>query len=293
MHRLASLPFVLPLAALAASSGCAGSQKPAPVSAELEARVKKLEEANAKYADALAFLQQVYDQQVAQRQAQEDLEPAPDAVFAVPVADAVAAGQVAGPASAPVTIIKAFDFACPYCADLNSTLDELVSDYGGKVRVVYENMVVHPFAMPVHLGSCAAGKQGKYLAFKKVIWEKSFPEYVSSRDPGKLDEAHVIEAGRAAGLDVARMQRDLSSEECKARVAADMRDLERFGVHATPSLFINGSAVPPMDKEGLKAVIDAKLQLAVASGVAGGEYYAKEVMGKGEPKFRSKRDGRK
>ncbi len=255
--------------------------------------MKKLEEDNAKYASALAFLQQVYDQQMAQRQAQEDLEPAPDAVFAVPVADAVAAGQVAGPASASVTIVKAFDFACPYCADLNGTLDEIVSDYGGKVRVVYENMVVHPFAMPVHLGGCAAGKQGKYVAFKKVIWEKAFPDYVSARDPSKLDEAHVLEAGKAAGLDVTRMQRDLSSEECKARVAADMRDLERFGVHATPTLFINGAAVPPMDKEGLKEVIDAKLKVVESSGVAGGEYYAREVMGKGEQKFRSKRDARK
>ncbi len=259
--------------------------------AELEERVRKLEADNAKYADALAFLQQVYEQQAAARQGQEDREPAPGAVFAVPVADAVAAGQVNGPASAPVTLIKAFDFACPYCADLNEMLDGLVAEYQGQVRVVYQNMVVHPFAMSAHLGSCAAGKQGKYLAFKKIVWEKSFRDYVASRDQAMLDEAHMLEAGKVAGLDVAKLQRDLNSPECKTRVVADMRELERFGVSGTPTLFVNGTMMTTgASREQLKSAIDEKLRVARASGVAGADYYAKEVIGKGEKQFRSKRE---
>jgi protein-disulfide isomerase len=288
MHRPGSLLlFALTLAS--AASGCAAHSKTAATPADLEERVRKLEADNAKYAEALAFLQQVYDQQVAQRQAQEDREPAPGAIFAVPVADAVAAGQVAGPSSAPVTIVKAFDFACPYCAELNTVLDEIVSEYNGKVRVVYENMVVHPFAMAAHLGGCAAGKQGKYLAFKKVIWERSFVDYASARDPQMLDEAHVVEAGKTAGLDTAKMQRDLASEECKSRIAADMRELERFGVNGTPTLFINGSMLTTgTTKANLRSAIDEHLKVATSSGVAGSDYYAKEVVGKGEKQFRSK-----
>lgn len=289
MHRLA------PLLALAAA--CAANPKPTTTTpaapAELEERVRKLEADNAKYAEALAFLQQVYEQQVATRQAEEDRQPAPGAIFAVPVADAVAAGQVLGPPSAPVTIVKAFDFACPYCADLNVVLDELVAEYKGQVRVVYEHMVVHPFAMSAHLGGCAAGKQGKYLAFKKVLWEQVFRDYASTRDPAKLDEAHILEAGKAAGLDGARMQRDLGSAECKARVAADMSELEKFGVTGTPTVFVNGMMLPAgSSKAAIKDAVDEKLRLAAASGVAGADYYAKEVVGKGEKQFRSKREAR-
>jgi protein-disulfide isomerase len=273
------------------AAGCAAQPKASTMgSAELEERVKKLEADNARYADALAFLQQVYEQQVAARQGEDDREPAPGAIFAVPVADAVAAGQVHGPASAPVTIVKAFDFACPYCADLNVVLDELVAEYQGQVRVVYQSLVVHPFAMAAHLGSCAAGKQGKYLAFKKVVWEKSFREYADSRDPAALDEAHMIEAGKAAGLDTARMQKDLGAADCKARVEADMDALQRFGVRGTPTLFVNGTMLPTgLSKNRLKSAIDEKLRVARASGVAGSDYYAKEVVGKGEKQFRSKR----
>jgi protein-disulfide isomerase len=287
MHRFGSLLLV---AVASIATSCAAHSKAAETPAGLEERVRKLEADNAKYAGALAFLQQIYEQQVAQRESQEDNEPAPGAIFAVPVAAAVAAGQVAGPASAAVTIVEAFDFACPFCAELNGLLDDVVRDYNGKVRVVYLNMLIHQFALPAHLGSCAAAKQGQFLAFKKVIWEKTFPAYASERDPSMFDEAHMLEVGKAAGLDAAKMQRDLGSEECKARIAADLGELQRFEVNGTPTLFINGTMALELSKEGLRKLIDEKLKVVEASGVAAADYYAKEVLGKGEKKFRSRRD---
>jgi len=73
----------------------------------LETRVAKLE----KYTEALDFLQKVYDQQKAAQEQQEASQPDPDAVFAVDVSKALAAGQVEGPANALVTIVEAWDFA--------------------------------------------------------------------------------------------------------------------------------------------------------------------------------------
>ena len=78
----------------------------------LEARVKKLEEANAKYAEALDFLQKVYAQQKQQQQAQQEQEPDPNAVFAVDITPNIQGGLVEGPATgANVTIVEAWDFA--------------------------------------------------------------------------------------------------------------------------------------------------------------------------------------
>jgi hypothetical protein len=82
---------------------------------DLESRVKKLEDTNKKYAEALDALQNVYEQQkaqAAQQKAQRERdEPAPDAVFAVDIADDIKGGQVEGPATASVTIVEAWDFA--------------------------------------------------------------------------------------------------------------------------------------------------------------------------------------
>ena len=107
MPTMKSLACVLFAAALVA--GCQGESKS---SGDLEARVKKLEETQAKYAEALAFLQKVYDQQKQAQQQQQREEPDPNAVFAVDITPNIKGGLVEGPATgAPVTIVEAWDFA--------------------------------------------------------------------------------------------------------------------------------------------------------------------------------------
>ena len=108
MKSIASL-----LMAAALFAGCQNESKlDSSGGGNLEARVKKLEETNAKYAEALDFLQKVYSQQKQQQQAQEREEPDPTAVFAVDVASSIKGGLVEGPATgAPVTIVEAWDFA--------------------------------------------------------------------------------------------------------------------------------------------------------------------------------------
>ncbi|HEX3477956.1 MAG TPA: hypothetical protein VHT91_23195 [Kofleriaceae bacterium] len=80
-------------------------------SGSLEERVAKLEANADKYAEELAWLSKIYEQQKVQQQRQQREEPDPDAVYAVDVAPDVKLGEVEGPNSAPVTIVEAWDFA--------------------------------------------------------------------------------------------------------------------------------------------------------------------------------------
>lgn len=264
-----------------------------PNVAALEARVATLEASNKKYAEALEFLQKVYDQQKAQADQQDRDELAPDGVFAVAVAQDVAAGQVEGPADAPVTIVKCFDFACPYCARSAPVIDAIVKKYAGKVRVVYKNLVVHPqVATTAHLASCAAAKQGKYVAYKTAIWDKGFAAYSESRgDASKLGRDAMLSFAKDLKLDLKRFEKDMDSEECKQRLTQDAADLEKFKVNSTPTFFINGTPIAgALPQEELEMVIDAKLKDVASSGVPAGQYYDKVVIGQGEKAFRSKLD---
>lgn len=256
-----------------------------------EERLARLEDAYNRNAEALDFLSKVYAQQKAQQEAREREEPAPDAMFAVAIADDVKAGQVDGPASAPVTIVKAFDFACPYCQRVAGTLEELVKEYKGKLRVVYTNMVVHEPARPAHLASCAAAKQGKYKEFKDAFWDKGFLPYTQGHDQGKLGEDNILVIAKDLGLDTARLKTDMASPECAARIQSDMAEMAKFHVNATPTFFINGRHVGgALPKQDFKQIIDEQLKLAEASGVPGADYYDKVVLAKGEKRFRSKLD---
>jgi protein-disulfide isomerase len=261
-------------------------------SGTLEDRLARLEDAYARNAEALDFLNKVYAQQ---QQAQEREEPADDAMFAVNIAEDLKAGQVDGPASAPVTIVKAFDFACPYCQRVAGTLDELVKEYNGKVRVVYVNLVIHPPARPAHLASCAAAKQHKYKEFKAAFWDKGYLPYAASsgQDPSSLGEDNILVIAKGLGLDVGKLKADMKGPECEARIEHDMQELSKFHVNATPTFFINGKVIGgAISKDEFKKIIDEQLKIAEASGVPGADYYDKVVLAKGEKQFRSKADPR-
>jgi len=277
----------------AATSATTPASKPAEatVASSVEERLARLEAAYARNAEALEFLAKVYASQKQQQEAADREEPAEDAMFAVDIADDVSAGQVDGPPGAAVTVIKAFDFACPYCAQTSPTLEELVKDYKGKVRVVYMNLVVHPPARPAHLASCAAARQGKYNQFKHAFWDKGYGAYAAAHDASKLGEANILAIAKGVGLDVGKLKADMASPACAARVEHDMTELAKFHVNATPTFFINGKQLGgALPKEGFEQLIDEQLKVVEASGVPAADYYAKVVLGTGEKQFRSKLD---
>jgi predicted DsbA family dithiol-disulfide isomerase len=160
-----------------------------------------------------------------------------------------------------------------------------VKEYDGKVRVVYKNMVVHPQVVTkAHLAGCAAGKQGKFVEFKNEWWEKAFANR-------KFDDEVINTIAKDIGLDMTKFKADWEGEDCKKLIADDANELAKFHVNSTPTFFINGQHVGgALPKENFKQIIDEKLKVAQASGVSGAEYYDKEIMGKGEKQFRSKKD---
>jgi len=153
-------------------------------------------------------------------------------------------------------------------------------------------MVVHPqVVMLGHQAGCAASKQGKFLEFKHEWWDKAFKPYSDARDPSKLGEPTIMQIAGDLKLDTAKFKADMDGDDCKAHVKADMAELSKWHVNATPSFFLDGkvfhwSGTP----DSFKEAIDAELKQVEASGVPCGEYYEKNVMEKGEKKFRSKKD---
>ncbi len=267
------------------------AEKPVAHTGSIEDRVAALEARLDRSAEALNFLDQAYNAQKKQAEDKERSEPAPDAIFAVDIAGNLKAGQFDGAIDAPITIIDAFDFACPYCRKVSTTLDEIVKEYDGKVRVVYKDMIVHQPATDAHFASCAAAKQGKYSKFKAAFWEKGFDPYAAQRDVSKLGKDNIFAIAQEIGLDVEKMKVDMAGPDCAAHMAGDRKELEKFEVNSTPTLYVNGTVVGgALPKEYFKEMIDQKLKVVAQSGVKAGEFYDKEIMGKGEKKFRSKVD---
>jgi predicted DsbA family dithiol-disulfide isomerase len=147
--------------------------------------------------------------------------------------------------------------------------------------------VVHPTtAMSGALAFCAASRQGKHKEMDNLIWEKSFR--ARKYDPDKCWESDagcplMNELATELKLDAAKFKGDMKS--CMSVVQTDMRDLQKFGVGATPSFFINGrfmSGAMPIDN--FSQIIDEELKKAnerIQQGTPAAQYYQQWVIDKG------------
>jgi protein-disulfide isomerase len=242
------LAFLLSLAAIACTNSAGADAK------RLEALEVKMTAIDQRLAKLEGFLAPYVNRQPPEPEA----EPDPKVTYSVPIAGA----PFVGPAVAPVTIVKAFDYACGYCEKSRATTDQLLKDYGKKVRLVYKNFIVHPeVATQAALAACAAAQQNKFSELEELIWEKGF----KAQD---LSAEHLEALAKEAKLDMGRFDAAVKGQDCAERVATDQAELGRLGVNGTPAWFINGRALSgALPVEAFKKVIDeelAKAQAAIA-----------------------------
>jgi protein-disulfide isomerase len=209
-----------------------------------------------------------------------------------------------GPADAKVTLVKAYDYACPYCEKVRPTMEELHKIYGNDLRVAYKQLVVHPRnAMAGALAFCAAGKQGKHKEMDAMIWDKGFkvrqmdlsdvpadPQAVEKKPPQKCWDTPdgckiVVGFAKELQLNIDQFKADMKGD-CMKVVQSDMKTLSQLGVSATPGFFVNGRFLSgAMPIENFKALIDEELKKAnerIQQGTPQADYYKTWIVEKGQ-----------
>ncbi len=191
--------------------------------------------------------------------------------FRVPV---TSAQPVKGAAKdALVTIVEFSDFQCPFCTRVEPTMDKILKDYAGKVRVVWRNnpLPFHSDAIPaaaLAMEAMAQGGSEKFWAAHKKIFENQ----------KALTRADLDRYAGELGLDVAKVKAALDSKKHEPGIKADQALSARVGARGTPAFFINGrflSGAQPFD--AFKQIIDDEIQRAeklVKGGVAKDKLYA-------------------
>jgi protein-disulfide isomerase len=143
---------------------------------------------------------------------------------------------VAGAPDAPVTIVEFADFECPYCASAHPTIERLLAEYAGKVRLVFKHnpLPAHKNALLAHRAAVAAHRQGKFWEMHDLLF--------SSQQ--KLDRETLVAHAQALGLDLRSFEEVLDSPESTQAVSADMSQAGRLGIRGVPAFFINGRFLP-------------------------------------------------
>jgi protein-disulfide isomerase len=203
----------------------------------------------------------------------------PALTYAIPVEGS----PVRGKADAPVTVVEAYEFACPACESARGVMDEIAKAYPEDVRVVYRSFIIHPQSATIPaMAACAADKQGKFLPMAELIWEKGF-------NAGRnLGADNMEKLAQEAGLELGKFKSDMNGDECKKSVQEQHSSLAQVGVGSTPSIFVNGRYLARRSPDQFKALVEEELGKArqrIADGTRAADYYKEWVLEKGTKKL--------
>jgi protein-disulfide isomerase len=158
-----------------------------------------------------------------------------------------------GPKDAPVTIVEFTDYQCPYCHRAQGTIERILDEYEGKVRLVHLDYPLgfHTGAIPAARAARCAGEQGRFWDYHRNLMTHK----------GALDDADL--GGRAASLklDAGAFRRCLASDRHDAAIHAELELGNGVGVTGTPAYFINGRMVSGAQPfSAFAEIIDAELK---------------------------------
>ncbi len=158
-----------------------------------------------------------------------------------------------GSKDAPIKVIEFTDYQCPFCGRARPTVDQVLSEYKGKVRYVLRDFPLsfHQDAQKAHEAAHCAGEQGKYWEMSKKIFD--------AQSAIKIDDLKK-HAGELK-LKSAQFGECLDSGKFADKVLQNQKYGERVGVSGTPAFFVNGrmlSGARPF--ESFKEVIDDELK---------------------------------
>jgi protein-disulfide isomerase len=161
-----------------------------------------------------------------------------------------------GAKNAPVTLVEYADYECPYCQQIQPTLDKLLAEYKDKVAFAYKDMPLpmHPRAQKASEAAHCAGVQGKYWEFHNLI------------ATGKeLEVPKLKDNARELKLDAAAFDKCLDSGEKAEVVKKNLAEAQTLGLQGTPSFFINGRFFSgALSYEKLREIVEEELKGARA-----------------------------
>ncbi len=144
---------------------------------------------------------------------------------------------VVGNPQGDVTFVEFFDYNCGYCKRAMDDMFELMKN-DSKLKVVLKEFpVLGPGSVEAARVAVAVRMQDKtgkkYMDFHQKL--------LTGR--GQADKARSLAVAKEIGLDMARLERDLASDEVRLTLEESLKLAEKLGLNGTPSYVIGTNVV--------------------------------------------------
>lgn len=135
-----------------------------------------------------------------------------------------------------VTVIEFFDYNCPYCRKAGQTVQELLAS-DANVRVIYREWpILGEDSVFASRAALAARAQGKYEEFHWALMNGE----------GRASETSILKLARHLGLDVEKLQADMTSPAVEAHIAQSSALARTLGFTGTPAFIVGDRTAPGM-----------------------------------------------
>jgi protein-disulfide isomerase len=178
------------------------------------------------------------------------------------ILQANANGPSKGGASKAMEFVEFSDFECPHCKDAQPIIARLLADYPS-AHFVYQDFPlaqIHPEALKASTHGYCVAKAGGNEAFFK--FSDALFAGQAGLAPATADQT-LKDAETKAGQDPAKIAACAATPAAKQAVDASRALGERVGVNQTPTLFVNGRALPitGIPYEMLQKIIEFQAKL--------------------------------
>ena len=155
------------------------------------------------------------------------------------------ASPVGGNPDGDVTLVEFFDYRCAYCRRVVSSMRALL-DEDRDLRVVFKELpVLGPDSERAARAALASRRQGGYVPFHFAL--------MAAED---LSLNGIRAAAEAVGLDLDRLEADMSAPEVNAAIQANYALANELGIEGTPAFVIGKNLIPgAVDKARLEQLI--------------------------------------
>jgi protein-disulfide isomerase len=160
-----------------------------------------------------------------------------------------------GDDGAKVYLVKFTDPACETCASFSHFVKEIMAAHPGKIKLVIRYA-------PFHEGADVAARILEAAKMQGKFWETLDLMYASQ---GYWTQHHQVKVDRLwnllprAGLDVARVRRDINDPAITAALSQDLADAQTLDVRKTPGFFVNGKPLEVFGAQELQLLIEQEL----------------------------------
>jgi protein-disulfide isomerase len=156
------------------------------------------------------------------------------------------ATPVGGNPHGNVTLVEFFDYRCPYCKQVEPSLEAMLKQ-DPQLRLVYKEFpILGPASLTAAKAAIAAQAQGKYDAFHAAMMAAH----------GNITDDTVYRIAGSVGLDIDRLKHDMASPAVAQAIKANLKLADTLDIRGTPAFVIGNKMVPgAVSLDELKGIV--------------------------------------